>query len=744
MPKARSDRLVHFYRALLAINRLVVRVNTEDELYQEVCRVMVELGGMAMAWIGLTVAGSALVSPAFRYGAWGEYLDRVVISRDAAVPEGCGPTGRAFREGTHQIENDWQHSDRMQPWLGHAVATGWRASASFPILRAGRVVAVLGLYHTVANIFDDEMVLLAGALSEAVSFALDNLDHEAARHVLESRMKLSALVFEHSSQPMMVTNHDNLILSVNAAYERMTGYSQEALRGRDPRIFNSGCHDRQFYDAMWQAIRSADFWEGRVWSRRKSGDVFPVWLTINGVRDADGVLTRYVSTASDITETVRFEETVWKQANFDLLTGLPNRYMLSRQIADEIERKSAEVSAALSLLYIDLDHFKEINDTLGHHARDLLLVEVARRISQCAGELGVVSRLGGDEFAVVMLRQATPQLAGRAAHCIIDSIAQPFVLGEDQRSIHISTSVGIAHYPADAASADDLLKKAEQAMYDAKASGRNRLSTYTLGMQELALERLALLQDLRRALTLGQFHLKFQPVVEMSSGRIVKAEALIRWLHPDRGLINPAVFIPLAEESGLIIAIGDWVFREAALWVKRVMNATGQDFQISVNMSPVQFRDEGMRVQSWLQYLLDAGVAPHNVVAEITEGLLMDLGRGVAGKLIDFRNAGIQVALDDFGTGYSSLSYLRKYDIDFIKIDQSFVSNMTEDPSDAILSEAIIAMAHKLGIKVIAEGVETREQHELLLRLGCDYGQGFWYARPLDEADFALLLQDKH
>lgn len=444
-----------------------------------------------------------------------------------------------------------------------------------------------------------------------------------------------------------------------------------------------------------------------------------------------------IGTALDITEKRQSEQLIWEQANFDALTKLANRHMLQDRLQQEI-KKSRRDDLSLALLVIDLDRFKEVNDTLGHDMGDVLLVEAAQRITSCVRSSDTVARLGGDEFVIILAGLDEVGCVERIARSLVTSLVQPFRLGDEKA--YISASIGIALCPIDALDMESLLKHADQAMYVSKNAGRNRFSYFAPAMQEAAQARRRLTNDLRVALEQHQFKVFYQPIIELATGKIYKAEALIRWQHPTRGLVSPAEFIPLAEETGLIIEIGDWVFREAARQAKRWQTLHHADFQISVNKSPVQFRSDGGHSNAWFSYMDSLQLPGHGIVIEITEGLLMNVERNITNKLLAFRDAGVQVSLDDFGTGYSSLSYLKKFDIDFIKIDQSFVSNMDTDPNNLTLCESIILMAHKLGLKVIAEGVEKDAQRELLAKAGCDFAQGYLFSRPICSDDFEMLL----
>ena len=439
----------------------------------------------------------------------------------------------------------------------------------------------------------------------------------------------------------------------------------------------------------------------------------------------------------DITSRKANEDLVWKQANFDPLTELPNRHMFYERLQQEI-KKAHRDGQSLALLFLDLDHFKEINDTLGHDIGDLLLKQTAQRLLGCVRETDTVSRLGGDEFTIILTELIDVSNIDRITQSLLKKIAEPFELQGEV--VYISVSIGITLYPDDTEVIADLLKNADQSMYAAKNLGRNQYSYFTPVLQSAAITRMHIAKDLRVALAEQQFWIVYQPIVELASGAIHKAEALLRWQHPTRGVIYPAEFISIAEKTGLIIAIGDWVFRQAAQKVLHWRATLDAEFQISINKSPVQFHNEINNHSDWIEHLQQFGLPGQSIVIEITEGLLLDVGNNITEQLIAFRDAHIQVSLDDFGTGYSSLSYLKKLHIDYLKIDKSFVHNIATHPEAMALCEAIVAMAHTLDIKVIAEGVETITQRDLLLNAGCDYGQGYLFSKPVPEDEFERFL----
>ncbi len=498
-------------------------------------------------------------------------------------------------------------------------------------------------------------------------------------------------------------------------------------------------------DISHEAAQMAELAAGGVPSFRTTKrllrpDGSEVWIdmSIAKMETENGANPHHLCMIEDVTEKKKSEAMIWQQANFDTLTQLPNRRMFHDRLEHDIT-KSRRDGSRIAILFIDLDHFKEINDTLGHHQGDILLVDAARRIRSCVRESDTVARLGGDEFTVILSELDEVRAVDSIAQKIIHALQAPFQLGQEQA--FVSASIGITLYPDDAQDIDDLLKHADQAMYAAKGAGRNRFSYFTPALQVAALNRMRMTNDLRSALKGDQFRVYFQPIVHLKTGRIHKAEALIRWQHPHRGLVSPLEFIPLAEASGLILDIGEWVFKESARWAHRWRAEHDPRFQVSVNQSPLEFQREGKGYEGWFEHLAQIGLEGQAVVVEITEGLLLDASRGVTDKLLALRDAGIQVALDDFGTGYSSLSYLKKFDIDYLKIDRSFTRNLAPNSSDMALSEAIIVMAHKLGLRVIAEGVETEEQRDLLLGAGCDYAQGYLFARPMPGPEFDFLLQ---
>lgn len=567
-------------------------------------------------------------------------------------------------------------------------------------------------------------------------FIRDISDRRQAEQALRNREERYRLLVESSPYCIHEIDLEGRFLSINQAGLEMLGFDDDKALVELPYSECASSKDKGRIENLLQkavqGVASHFEFTGTGDNPRYFKSCFIP------IKNNENAVVKLMGLTEDITSHKKSEMLAWRHANFDALTGLPNRCMFYEHLTQEI-RKAARSPRSLVLLVIDIDRFKDVNDALGHGSGDILLKDAAQRLKGCVREMDMVARLGGDEFALVLSEIDDPGNIERIAENILQKLSEPFTL--QSQLIYASASIGITLYPEDADDMETLLKNADQAMYAAKAEGRSRYNYFTPFMQKAAQIRMQIANDLRVALDNDEFQLYYQPIVDLNTGLIVKAEALIRWHHPEHGLVSPAAFIPIAEENRMIIDIGNWVFYQAADQARQWRESHYQDFQISVNKSPVQFHNENHAHASWLDYLQEQGLPGQSIVVEITEGLLLDISSAVTEQLLNFRDAGIQVSLDDFGTGYSSLSYLKKFDIDYIKIDQSFVRNLGADSDDLVLCEAIIVMAHKLGIKVIAEGIETPEQCRLLGEIGCDYGQGYLFSQPVMAEKFEALLE---
>ena len=555
----------------------------------------------------------------------------------------------------------------------------------------------------------------------------------------EASARRAALVYQHTTEAMVVTDAQGVVQDLNPAFTAVTGYAAHEIIGRRLNVLSSGRQDRAFYQALWTSLRESGTWSGDICNRRKNGEEYIERLTINTSYNEDGSVNCHIGLFSDVTEQRRAEASIWHQAHYDHLTQLPNRQMFQQNLLHSMER-ARQSGKPFALVFLDLDFFKEVNDTFGHDEGDELLRQVARRLQSCVRSTDLVARLGGDEFTLILQDLSHAVDAHPLCRTVLHAVAQPYERGSN--TVHISVSAGLTFYPRDGHDGVDLLKHADLAMYAAKEKGRNQFCEFTPPMEQEAQNRRLLLRDLQQGLDGQEFELHYQPIVEIASGRIVKAEALIRWNQPLRGVVSPGEFIALAEESGLIVPLGDWVFQQAAQQVAQWRTTLAPAFELSVNVSPVQLHASEQSAQDWIARLDALQLPGSALVVEITERVLLEAGKEADAKLQALQKANIQLALDDFGTGYSSLSYLKRFDIDYIKIDRSFVSHLTRGSDDTVLCQAIIVMAHQLGIHVVAEGVETQEQHEILHEAGCDYGQGYWYCRPVPASEFTERLRE--
>ncbi|OGT88977.1 MAG: diguanylate cyclase [Gammaproteobacteria bacterium RIFOXYA12_FULL_61_12] len=541
----------------------------------------------------------------------------------------------------------------------------------------------------------------------------------------EDQLRLNATVFDTTTEGIMVTDADNRIKSVNPSFTRITGYLAEEVIGRSPRMLSSGRQDTQFYEELWRQLYKRGYWSGEIWNRRKDGAVYPEWLSLALILDEKGNVTEHVGVFSDITQRKADEEQIRYQANYDALTGLPNRSLLEDRLDRAVAGARRERSK-LALLFVDLDHFKTVNDTLGHVVGDELLQQATGRMRVCLREADTLARFGGDEFVILLddVRQAED--AAEVAKKIIDAMSKPFVLGG--RELFVGASIGISLYPEDTQETAVLLRNADMAMYRAKETGRNRYQFFTFAMNEQVYQRMEMERNLRTAVDRDELFLCYQPIVDLQNERVVSVEALLRWRHPDEGVIDPDRFISLAEETGVIAGIGLWVLRQAcaqaAGWRRQ-----GIELAISVNVSPRQLT-AGLRVDQIKEILAETGLPAAALKLEITESLMLQADTTLD-WVDDLRELGVGLSLDDFGTGYSSLSYLKRFQMDILKIDRSFVSGLSRHQGDNSLVQTIMAMAASLGLEVIAEGVETQEQLGVLRQLGCRYIQGFLFSEPV-------------
>jgi diguanylate cyclase (GGDEF)-like protein/PAS domain S-box-containing protein len=541
----------------------------------------------------------------------------------------------------------------------------------------------------------------------------------------QESLRLAARVFESTAEGILITDPAERIVAVNRAFSDMTGYAEAEVRGQRPDMLASERHDKRFFTQLWETLHRSGRWQGEIWNASKSGEVRPYLMTISALKDEQAMVLNYIAVMRDISNIKQSQQQLELLANYDGLTGLGNRNLFLTHLKAGIER-AARHNRKLALIFIDLDNFKVINDTLGHDVGDVLLAEVARRLKQAVRQEDVVCRLGGDEFTVYVEDFVDPQALSSTAQRLVDAASEPYqISGHD---IFVTASVGISIYPTDGTTISELVKNADTAMYKVKEQGRNGFQFFKEDMNARAFERLVFVSGLRRALERSEFRVMYQPQVDLCDGSPRGAECLLRWNHPDLGEVSPGSFIPVAEETGLIVPIGEWVLHRVC---RQLHDWAGQaGGRISVNVSARQFRQPEL-VEAIRRSVSEVGIRPELLGIELTESALIDDPEKAAVTLARLKDMGLTISIDDFGTGYSSLSYLKRFPIDCLKIDRTFVRDIATDPDDAAIVTAIITMAQSLKLDVVAEGVETQEQLDFLRARGCAAAQGYYFSRPL-------------
>ncbi len=573
---------------------------------------------------------------------------------------------------------------------------------------------------------------------EALLVTNTRLSQEIAiRLETEENYKLYIKVFENAGEGIVITDPKARIIAINPAYSDMTGYPPEEVIGANPKILRSGRHGEDFYTAMWQSLLKNGAWKGEIWDRKKSGEVFSKWLSIKAVWSDSGQISHYVGIFSDVTHVKETEERMQYMAWYDPLTRLPNRMLFRDRVTQEMALgRRAGTHAAV--FFIDLDRFKYINDTLGHDSGDAMLLQVAERLQKCFRQTDTIARMGGDEFTVLLPNPGESQNIVHLAEKVIRELKQSFTVSGHE--FFIGASIGIALFPEDGRDYETLIKNADIAMYNAKEVGRGTYKFFSPQMNEKTNRRLSLEKDLRKALEQNEFVLYYQPKIGIASGLIVGMEALIRWCHPEKGMISPGDFIPLAEETGLIIPMGLWVLKTACQQVHSWRTMGWKSLRVAVNLSALQVQSEDI-IQQVKDVLATTDLTSDGLELEITESIAMHDVTRTVGIIREFREMGIHISIDDFGTGYSSLSYLKSLPLHALKIDQSFVRDLVENSEDASIVTSIISMAAAMNLEVVAEGVETEEQLAFLAKQNCSQAQGYFFSRPVSADDFLELLR---
>jgi len=641
------------------------------------------------------------------------------------IGDNTGSCGTAAFHKKRIIVEDIQNHPYWENYKDLAAQADLASCWSEPIWGSNnKVLGTFAIYHRQPSSPSRDNISLIEMISKLVAVAIEQTQSH-------DRLQLLSRAYNQTHDGITVTDSNNIIIDVNPAFSTITGFKREDVIGKKPNILNSGKQNPEFYEDMWQSLKEQQYWQGEIWNRKKDGNLYAEQLTISAILDEQGVTDNYIGVFRDISKRKQDEEKIHQLANYDALTNLPNRTLLDDRIKQSINF-SQRNGRSFALIFLDLDHFKNVNDSLGHHIGDLMLVEVAKRLMTVIRKEDTVSRIGGDEF-ILLLQEIHADGAAYLAQKINDSISAPFILKESELSI--TPSIGIALYPTDGEDPATLLQAADSAMYQAKDSGRNQFQFFTKELFESSNKRLKLDNALRGAINRQELSLHYQPQIDIASGKLIGCEALLRWTHPALGQVSPAEFIPIAEDSGLILAIDRWVLHNAvkqmATWKKQGM----LNFTVSVNLSAAQFHHQDL-VSMVQDVLSEHQISAQFLELELTEGLMMEQVEEAISVIELLHEEGVQLSIDDFGTGYSSLSYLKRFKINKLKIDQTFVRDIASDPDDAAIVSTIVALANSLGLKTIAEGVETQEQQSFLSEIGCNEMQGYLYSRPLPVAEF--------
>ena len=733
--KAAEDkvqRLSKLYKALSEVNQAIVRMEDEATLFPLVCRMAVDFGGMILAAVRQLNPKTGLLESVMSYGSGADYLNNIFISASDAVPEGRGPAAVAFRESRNVIIRDFQNNEMTRPWHEQARRYGWGSSGTFPILRGGQPFAILTVYHRDEDAFDKEAVDLLDEMVRDVSFALDSFDKERERRkarsdLLESERHFRAY-FERAMVGMSAASPDRGLLEVNDALCKMLGYSRDELVSLS---WADITHPDDLADSIQYTERilngEIDEFEQNKRYIRKDGGIVHAHLATRAVRNEAGKLDYIVSIVDDITEIRNQQKQLELLVHHDPLTGLPNRVLLNDRL-DMAVSQADRSGSNIAVCFMDLDGFKLVNDTFGHAAGDIMLVEVAKRLSAISRATDTVARLGGDEFILVLTSISGEGECRNMLERIIETLSEPFEI--EGSEVQISASIGVAIYPDHVSDGTALLRNADQAMYIAKQKGRNRIHFFDAVNDHLAQVRSEGLTRIEMALQNNELLLYYQPKINMRSGEMIGLEALIRWQHPDRGLLAPGEFLPLVENSEFEIRLSEWVIARAMSqledWRLQDLHTT-----VSINLPARHLQSHGFAD------FIAAAMADHPQLQgsalklEILEtAAIGDMGAAIE-KMEECIRRGIRFSIDDFGTGYASLSYLRRLPADTIKIDQSFVQGMLENADDLSIVKGVIGLADAFQKLVVAEGIETVAHGVQLLAMGCEFGQGYGIARPM-------------
>jgi diguanylate cyclase (GGDEF)-like protein/PAS domain S-box-containing protein len=720
-----------------------LRCASEDELFPQICHDAVRFGQMQMAWIGIISSDSQQIISVASFGKGADFLNDMHLSIDVKSPFGQGPIGNAIRNDRPVWCQDFLNDPSTDPLHERAADFGWRSSASLPLHRNGLVTGSFNVYADVTDAFDETEQNLLLEMAMDISYAIDRFEKDRQRQALTEELQKT-----RTKMDSILANIDQVIWSVDAATHQVLflNSAAETIYGRTvdeffnvPQLWLKAVHpdDMDIALEMDKQVRAVGSAATEIRIIRPNGDVRWIHNQAWSVSDDHGKVVRLDGVVSDITERKEAESHIQHLAYYDVLTGLPNRTLLYDRVSQAINL-AVRNHTQMVLIFLDLDHFKNINDTLGHRIGDQLLNKAAQRMKSTVREEDTVARPGGDEFILTLI-DTDNDGAAHVAEKILAAMSQPFKI--DEHELVVTASIGIAVYPNDGKDFHVLAQCADAAMYRAKQEGRNCYRFFSVEMQANSARVLLLQNALHRALELEQLHIQYQPQFSLQSGEIIGIEALVRWQHPELGLVSPAEFIPIAENCGQIMAIGEWVLRTALGQLKCWLDSGMTDMPIAVNLSAVQFNHARLP-ELIVQILEEVQLPPHALVLELTESVSMDNPLAAIAIMDKLHDRGVRMSIDDFGTGYSSLSYLKRFQVYKLKIDQSFVRNITDDSQDRAIVTAIINLSRSFGLQTIAEGVETEGQLAFLREQGCDEAQGYFFTEPLSAEQLLVFVRN--
>jgi diguanylate cyclase (GGDEF)-like protein/PAS domain S-box-containing protein len=724
--QARSEIFNRLYTVLSHTNKAIADARSRHMMFTDICNIAVRYGGFKMSWIGLV--HNEIIKPQVHAGDESGYLKTMEVRvDDSALAR--GPVGQAAKLNKVRCVNNTKLDPNFAPWSEAAEQRGYEALAAVPLSINNKVVGIYAIYSELPDAFDEKMLSLLDSLGRDIGTAMLRLQERQKREQVEAKIHQLSQVVEQSSHAILITDINFKIEYANKAFTLLTGYLQQELINKTPAILQSHYASNDTYNDISHTLKAGREWSGQVRNQRKDGSLYWALQSIIPIKSDDGEITHYASTSEDNTDLHNAQQTIEQLAFYDPLTNLPNRRLLSDRLQKALEHAQRHPEEMVAVMVFDLDNFKTVNDSLGHNYGDDLLKYVAQIFQAQIRSEDTVSRQGGDEFTIILAGMRQIEKIADIATTILEKLSHPINLSGHQ--VVIGTSIGIAVYPNDAEKHDELLRNADMAMYHAKEEGKNNFQFFMPAMNKQAHHRLLLENKLRNGIEEDHFRLFYQPQVDLKTGALIGIEALIRWCDPEQGMIPPAEFIRLAEDTGLIGQIGDWVIEAACRDIKGLQEIGFPLIKVAINVSAFQFR-HGKHLTEVIRQSLEKYNFPAELFAlELTESILIDDVNETLSILNSMRDLGITLAIDDFGTGYSSLSYLKQFPIDILKIDQSFIRDITTDVSDKAIVSAIIAMAQQLDIRVLAEGVETIEQQVFLLDQGCDFVQGYLYCKPI-------------